>query len=59
MALDFTELLAQRSASNIDFVMKVSIDAIKLNTKYVWVEKMLNNTVSMQIVLVYFQIQTL
>ena len=25
MALDFTELLAQRSASNIDFVMKVSI----------------------------------
>ena len=36
MALDFTELLAQRSASNIDFVMKVScIDVIKLNTKYV------------------------
>ena len=43
MALDFTELLAQRSASNIDFVMKVSIDTIKLNSIYVWVEKMLNN----------------
>ena len=43
MALDFTELLAQRSASNIDFVMKVSIDTIKLNSIYVWVEKMLND----------------